>query len=91
MEAHTEQEPDPLAAMPPVPAKTTFSAKSPPAYDAATRLPAIDESKVEAMSNAADKERLQDNLKTAGAMPDLQRIPCALLVCIVVHAVYIMT
>lgn len=67
MEAHKEEEPDPLAAMPPVPAKVTFEAKDPEPYDAAKRLPPVDEEKVEALGNAADKERLQSNLKAAGA------------------------
>eukprot|EP00892_Ulva_mutabilis_P003922 jgi/Ulvmu1/1901/UM012_0060.1 len=67
MDAHKEEEQDPLAAMPPVPAKSTFEAKDPEPYDAAKRLPPVDEEKVEAISNAADKERLQNNLKSAGA------------------------
>lgn len=67
MEAHKEEEQDPLAAMPPVPAQSTFEAKDPEPYDAAKRLPPVDEDKLEAMTNAADKERLQGNLKSAGA------------------------
>lgn len=67
MAAHKEEEPDPLAAMPPVPAKTTFEAKDPEPYDAGKRLPPVDEDKVEAIGSAGDKERLQTNLRAAGA------------------------
>lgn len=75
MAAHKEEEPDPLAGMPPVPAKTTFEAKDPEPYDAAKRLPPVDEDKVEAIGNPGDKERLQSNLKAAGAarQPPLPR------------------
>lgn len=66
MAAHKEEEQDPLAAMPPVPAKVTFEGQDPEPYDAAKRLPPVDESKVEALGNQGDKERLQSNLKSAG-------------------------
>ena len=68
MAAHKEEEPDPLAAMPPIPPKATFDAKDPEPYDAAKRLPPVDEGKVEALSREAEKERLQANLNAAGAL-----------------------
>jgi hypothetical protein len=68
MEAHQEEEVDPLAAMPPVPPKTTFEPVAGPAYDASSRLPNIDKDKVAAMTAVSDRERLEGDLKSGGAL-----------------------
>ena len=68
MEKHQEEEVDPLAAMPPVPPKATYEPADPSAYDASSRLPAVDAGKVTALSNPSEKERLQRELKNAGVL-----------------------
>lgn len=65
MEKHQEEEHDPLAALPAVPAKTTFEQPGEQAYNAASRLPGVESNKVSAMSNASDRERLQTSMKSA--------------------------
>jgi hypothetical protein len=74
MEKHQEEAPDPLAALPPVPAKTMFEAPEAQAYNAEARMPSVDSSKVSALSSACERDRLQTSLKAACAHQKLLRL-----------------
>ena len=65
MEKHQEEEHDPLAALPAVPAKATFELPGEHAYNADSRLPGVESAKVSAMKNPSDRERLQASMKAA--------------------------
>jgi hypothetical protein len=69
MEQHAQKDIDPLAAMPPVPPKVTYSAAvgGPLPYEAASRMPAVDPQRVAALSNKSESHRLESDLASAGA------------------------
>lgn len=76
MDKHQEEEHDPLAALPAVPAKTTFEAADEQPYNADSRLPSVESKKVSALSNASERERLQSSMKAASML--LQLYCCVL-------------
>lgn len=65
MEKHQEEEHDPLAALPAVPAKTAYEPPGEQTYNADSRLPGVESAKVSAMTNASERERLQTSMKAA--------------------------
>lgn len=68
MQQHEQKDVDPLAAMPPVPPKATYDAPDKAAaYDPASRMPAVDASKISALADKSQAQRLEGDLKTAGA------------------------
>ena len=67
MQQHAQKDADPLAGMPPVPPKATHSPAERPAYDAASRVPQVDASKIGALSNKSESHRLETDLRSASA------------------------
>lgn len=75
MEQHAPKEIDPLAAMPPVPQKVSYTAPAAQQYDASARMPDVDSTKAAKLSNMSEAQRIETDLKSAGAAAAWS-VPC---------------